>query len=202
MQNALQLSLLCYYSIFFGWCKGGNCGEQGTGCRGFRDQGSRIRGGSEFRVQSSAPPVGGGVLDAPRGSTTDEATGNRQQATGGEGTAPSAPLRCAQDDEYGALSARRDGSQPSTLWRQGIGKRGRGGAALHRAGLGRDGGAHRPHEPRLLRRLQPRSHYRRRKAEALPPFPGGISPAGAPGGRPAGGDPGRRRAKARPSPAP
>ena len=90
---------------------------------GIRDQGSGIRGGSEFRVQSSAPPVGGGVLDAPRGSTTDEATGNRQQATGGEGTAPSAPLRCAQDDEYGALSARRDGSQPSAPWGQGTGDR-------------------------------------------------------------------------------
>ena len=62
----------------------------------------------------------------------DEATGNRQQATGpgagNVGTGPSAPLRCAQDDEYGALSARRDGSQPSAPWGEAA------GAALARSG--------------------------------------------------------------------
>ena len=44
---------------------------------------------------------------------TDEATGNRQQATGDGETGPSAPLRFAQDDENGDAPARRDGSQPS-----------------------------------------------------------------------------------------
>ena len=56
--------------------------------------------------------VGGGVLrseasplgDAPRGSTTDEATGNRQQATGDGRTGPSAPLRFPQDDKLEVIS--------------------------------------------------------------------------------------------------
>ena len=67
-------------------------GDEATGPgAGIRDQGSGIRGGSEFRVQSSAPPVGGGVLrseasplgDAPPSAAprSDEATGNRQEAT-------------------------------------------------------------------------------------------------------------------------
>ena len=43
----------------------------------------------------------------------DEATGNRQQAIGDGETGPSAPLRCAQDDKNGDAPARRDGSQPS-----------------------------------------------------------------------------------------
>ena len=50
----------------------------------------------------------------------DEATG---PGAGNGRTGPSAPLRCAQDDEYGALSARRDGSQPSAPWGQGTGDR-------------------------------------------------------------------------------
>ena len=96
--------------------------QQATGSgAGIRDQGSGIRGGSEFRVQSSAPPVGGGVLDAPPSAAprSDEATGNGQPATGpgaeNGGTGPSTPLRCAQDDKNGAASARRDGSQPSAF---------------------------------------------------------------------------------------
>ena len=102
---------------------------------GIRDQGSGIREGSEFRVQSSAPPVGGGVLDAPPSAAprSDEATGNRQQATvqgtgnrelENGGTGPSAPLRCAQDDKNGSLSACRDGSQPSAF--SGVTVRGEG----------------------------------------------------------------------------
>ena len=55
--------------------------------------------------------VGGGVLrseasplgDAPCVPTTDEATGNRQQATGDEGTEPSVPPRSAQDDGRRAI---------------------------------------------------------------------------------------------------
>ena len=92
---------------------------------GIRDQGSGIRGGSEFRVQSSAPPVGGGVLDAPPSAAprSDEATGNGQPATGNGGTGPSAPLRCAQDDKNGVASACRDGSQPSAPSEEATGNR-------------------------------------------------------------------------------
>ena len=46
--------------------------------------------------------VGGGVLDAPCVPTTDEATGNRQQATGDEGTGPSTPsARLAPGPRWG-----------------------------------------------------------------------------------------------------
>ena len=48
--------------------------------------------------------VGGGVLDASCVPTTDKATGTRQQATGDDGTGPSAPLCSAQDDGLKAVA--------------------------------------------------------------------------------------------------
>ena len=117
--------------------------EQGSG---IKDQGSGDGGGSEFRVQGSAPPVGGGVPDAPPvaactrrsgehcspwGPRSDEATGNRQQAagqgsgikdqgSGGAGTdCHDQSADWSRNDRIGSVSACRDGSQPSAVPRAG-----------------------------------------------------------------------------------
>ena len=89
--------------------------------------GSRQQATGNRQQATDKPPLprGGGpasrpVEGWPRGQSpsddSDKATGqgigNRESENGGTG--PSAPLRCAQDDEYGALSARRDGSQPGS----------------------------------------------------------------------------------------
>ena len=96
--------------------------------------GSRQQATGNRQQATDKPPLprGGGpasrpVEGWPRGQSpsddpdkaTGQGTGNRESGIGGTG--PSAPLRCAQDDEYGALSARRDGSQPSAPWGQGTG---------------------------------------------------------------------------------